>query len=635
MKLHSSFTNQDISIIKSILERNPTSKELDFIASAIHPIISNRHFISFSKFLSFKHTLTGNDDIGGHFSFLSAKLNKLSIYNLFLKQIISQNDITYFGINHHQEDLLLLFKEMSKIGKEFLNFDQTVFVNQFHENNYNEKIFLISKGGKTSKSIPHNSSIYSINYKSKSLDSQFIGLANLVHKLNKDTPNFCISILDSFSPILTLLNLVMDQAGGLDLKINGESHLNTLVSNSLIPELIIIGNKGIFNQINLLKDENYNVNKLGTFVYNESITIHTKNTQLFSFPKSIFRYLWRANNSIIHSIKNEKIKSSEGEIKTELNGNIALIKVLKSINRNKLWINTDFQHKDKNIFPENVIEWNSSDTSDKLGFSFSEMSHHSEIDPETGGKIAVANAVRSLWCVGVKPKYIFICNNVSSNSDSLSNCIRLNDSFKSTSKHFNLKFIANQFELGTQYSNQTIGVLGEFSQNIKPRNLGFCEEDHFISILGSHRGELGGSVFESCYPNRVKDHPINIDLNMELRLGEVVQLSLERKLIQTATNISRGGLATALGSNLVFSHKHLGARIHLSRKMKPEELLFGETQGLILISLKEEDIMEFERICMNFGVPCTTIGRVTNTGTFTFNDMINISVDNVKSIYGC
>ena len=72
---------------------------------------------------------------------------------------------------------------------------------------------------------------------------------------------------------------------------------------------------------------------------------------------------------------------------------------------------------------------------------------------------------------------------------------------------------------------------------------------------------------------------------------------------------------------------------HYYNKLLPEELLFGETHGLVLISLREEDIMEFERICMNIGVPCTTIGRVTNTGRLTFNDLIDISTVKLKNIY--
>ncbi len=42
--------------------------------------------------------------------------------------------------------------------------------------------------------------------------------------------------------------------------------------------------------------------------------------------------------------------------------------------------------------------------------------------------------------------------------------------------------------------------------------------------------------------------------------------------------------------------------------------------------------MEFERICMTIGVPSTTIGRVTDTDSFTFNDAINVKVDILRNI---
>ncbi|GIS70985.1 MAG: hypothetical protein CM1200mP10_05620 [Candidatus Neomarinimicrobiota bacterium] len=37
------------------------------------------------------------------------------------------------------------------------------------------------------------------------------------------------------------------------------------------------------------------------------------------------------------------------------------------------------------------------------------------------------------------------------------------------------------------------------------------------------------------------------------------------------------------------------------RKMRNDELLFGETQGLVMVTLSENDLIEFERICMTTG----------------------------------
>ena len=58
-----------------------------------------------------------------------------------------------------------------------------------------------------------------------------------------------------------------------------------------------------------------------------------------------------------------------------------------------------------------------------------------------------------------------------------------------------------------------------------------------------------------------------------------------------------------------------------------DRLLFGETRGFFLISISEESMIEIERLCMNLGVPCTAIGRVTDNGQYTFNDLIDIKCD--------
>ena len=119
---------------------------------------------------------------------------------------------------------------------------------------------------------------------------------------------------------------------------------------------------------------------------------------------------------------------------------------------------------------------------------------------------------------------------------------------------------------------------------------------------------------------------------MENRLQDVVSQGINTKLIKSAVNVSAGGISIAIAKSLIASDEGLGARIHLSRKLKDEELLFGETQGLVIVTLSEEDIMEFERICMTIGVPSTTIGRVTDNDLFTFNEALKIEVDKLRAV---
>jgi phosphoribosylformylglycinamidine synthase len=112
---------------------------------------------------------------------------------------------------------------------------------------------------------------------------------------------------------------------------------------------------------------------------------------------------------------------------------------------------------------------------------------------------------------------------------------------------------------------------------------------------------------------------------MESRLQETVLTGIQGGLIQSARAVGAGGIAVSIAKSFG-ENAQLGARIHFSRKLKIDELLFGETQGLVIVTIKETDLMEFERVCMTIGIPATTIGRVTDDGVYSFNEAIKLPV---------
>ncbi|MEE8437018.1 MAG: AIR synthase-related protein, partial [Candidatus Neomarinimicrobiota bacterium] len=168
-------------------------------------------------------------------------------------------------------------------------------------------------------------------------------------------------------------------------------------------------------------------------------------------------------------------------------------------------------------------------------------------------------------------------------------------------------------------------VFGEKMVNTINIDESFQNENNFITMLGSHRGELNGSLYQKEIQKISSESIPSVDLGMEARLQEVVLQGIQTRLIQSVSNVSTGGLAAAIAKSLSHSENGIGARIHLSRKLRQDEMLFGETQGLVIVSIKESDLMEFERICMTIGIPSTTIGRVTGDGRFTFNDVVNVA----------
>jgi len=235
---------------------------------------------------------------------------------------------------------------------------------------------------------------------------------------------------------------------------------------------------------------------------------------------------------------------------------------------------------------------------------------------------AISNIARQLACAGIRPEVCSGFLKISKDNQKEKNSFL--KGIHDVGKSLNLNIDHLSFEISEDLPYGKFIAAGTYTRNeLLPNTFG--SKDLFISMLGIHRGELGGSRYLHLLNQENKGNRPVVDLLMESRLQEAVLTGIHGGLIQSARAIGRGGVALAIAKS--FEKKsNLGARIHFSRKLKTEELLFGETQGLALVTIKENDLMEFERICMTIGVPATTIGRVTGDGFYTFNKSIKLPV---------
>ena len=258
------------------------------------------------------------------------------------------------------------------------------------------------------------------------------------------------------------------------------------------------------------------------------------------------------------------------------------------------------------------------------------------LDPRVGGRLAISNAIRQLACRGAKPLAIALQNVLPLTDDPFASWqgMEILQGQEEAIRLLELTIASREIHLRDRVISLQVSAVGAMQHGVSPMTTGFKQKGDFISILGSHRGELGGSAYYRLIHNVFAGTPPAGDLRMDERILEVVLQGIRSGLIKSATNVSQGGLVTAIARSLVSGSEGLGARIYFSRKLRNDELLFGETQGLVVISLGEEDIMEFERICMTIGVPSTTIGRVTDDGKFTVNELINFKSTELRTFFG-
>ena len=178
-----------------------------------------------------------------------------------------------------------------------------------------------------------------------------------------------------------------------------------------------------------------------------------------------------------------------------------------------------------------------------------------------------------------------------------------------------------------QNHHQVIGI-GEKNDQ---KELALDDSD-FIAVLGSVKGELGHSLYEVVTGlNSDQNQPI-FDSTLEYNINQAIVQAVSTGVIKKVVTFSKGGLTTALLGLYLKLNCEYGIKIHISRKLKQEELLFGESFGSALVVIGEKELMEFQRICMLHGIPSSTIGRLQQKKEISVNNILTIPEKLLKTL---
>jgi phosphoribosylformylglycinamidine synthase II len=242
------------------------------------------------------------------------------------------------------------------------------------------------------------------------------------------------------------------------------------------------------------------------------------------------------------------------------------------------------------------------------------------LDPFNGGAIAVAEAARNLVCVGAKPLAITDGINFGNPKNpeiywqfhqavlGISEaCRKLNTPVVSGNVSFN-----NENPKGSVDPTPVIGMVGVIDDAGKAVTQSFKTAGDAILLIGQNREELGGSQYLQIIYNQKKGPLPKLDLDLEKRVQDTVLEAIQKGLVASAHDCSEGGLAVALAECCITDAKNqLGASVKLDgAKIRPDALMFGETQSRIIVSAKPEKAAEIEKLCKKNKVPVSRLGTV-------------------------
>lgn len=257
-------------------------------------------------------------------------------------------------------------------------------------------------------------------------------------------------------------------------------------------------------------------------------------------------------------------------------------------------------------------------------------------DPETGCAIAVAEAARNILCSGGKPLAITNCLNFGNPYDkgvywqfvgAITGMGKACEAFGTPVTGGNVSFYNQNPEGGPVFPTPTIGMLGLMENLNNHRGLAFKNEGDLIYLLGEMTDDLACSEYLYSYHN-VKHSPAPyFNLEKEVAIQELLQDLNQDSLIQSAHDVSDGGLFIALAESAMGGN--IGCTVDYSPTMREDAFWFGEGQGRIVVSIASGKRKEFED---KTGEHATLLGTVGG-GSISWKGEELISLSEAKDLY--
>ena len=263
---------------------------------------------------------------------------------------------------------------------------------------------------------------------------------------------------------------------------------------------------------------------------------------------------------------------------------------------------------------------------------------HCYLDPEGGGASAVAEAYRNLSCVGAEPVALTDCLNFGSPEKAdayyqLASCI---EGMAEACETLGTPVVSgnvslyNETEKGTVYPTPAVGMVGVFEDVGRHATPGIKREGDAVVLVGDFRPVLGGSDYLEIVYGRIAGAPPAPDLASEKEVSDAVRRAVAAGVLDTAHDLSGGGLAVALTEMALSSEAGIGAEVRLLPGGRQDVALFGEAGGCILLAVPEERLGELKEHLG--GVPHSRIGR-TGGERLKVGGVIEAGLDELREAY--
>lgn len=252
-------------------------------------------------------------------------------------------------------------------------------------------------------------------------------------------------------------------------------------------------------------------------------------------------------------------------------------------------------------------------------------------DPFIGAQIAVAEAARNLVCSGAEPSAV--TNNLNFGNPykpeiyyqfvhAVKGMGEACRKFDTPITGGNVSFYNQSADGGPVMPTPTIGMIGMVDDISRHTTLRVNGNGESVIHLGAISDDMACSQYLTHIAG-VKESPApEFSLDHEARLQKMMLSAIGQGLITAAHDMSEGGLFacaaemlmnTAYGMELTLPEAAAG--------MRPDGLLFGESQGRILVTCEDEKVEDLLRVAEEFGIPALNLGKTNVNGVLSIKGL--------------
>ncbi len=347
----------------------------------------------------------------------------------------------------------------------------------------------------------------------------------------------------------------------------------------------------------------------------------------------------------------EKTKLNLSEIRTPTDFNEVLLKLLASPNiASKRWV---YEQYDTSVRTGTVVGPGSDacvirlrKTNKAIAATTDCNGRYCYLNPRMGGRIAVAEAARNLVCSGARPLAITNCLNFGNPYDpevywTFAECVagmgEACRTFDTPVTGGNVSFY-NEDPERIVYPTPVVGMVGLIEDMKHATTQWFKDQGDVIVLLGQAKEELGASEYLKVIHNLVKGNAPDLNLKQEKKIQDAALEMIRKGLVKSGHDCADGGVAVTLAECCISSPDLVGADIKLEANMRPDALLFGESQSRIVITTQEKDLPVLKNLASQHRIPLTEIGRVGGeklriSDASGENVLIDLPVRNLGDLY--